>query len=505
MPFKIRFVRGYLSKWDFPITVQKKSRMSTTLSLSELVHVSRVGYIKGLISGEHEAFILDPKSQKQFPCTVDSYVSKVVELVNWDIALSIDMDKFPVGGKDDAKFVAELKFATESHRHVSIKGALRLDANGNIMEDMVAFTRVHAAVAALFKDPRREVFVHLVGFKKNVLVAPKVLGQLAQGVLTLEGGLSVPGEPQSEIDIVVRPIDLVKGVPAVTVVVMCGHLSNFHGMPAGTTPRSLGCCPDDCPDLFMDFPMLTAEQALHAFKTVAALVYPKQFALERKGMSAEQSADLLAAVGPTDVGEDDVHGLILGLYAKMKVSSAPDAKSLGRKVPLGPSYFRFATGVRREELTPLASDRLALLGFQPIIQAACLTARLSGDDDELKKRVALVSETFGQFAEVEGALHGGKKSSKGEHMFGGDSHDNEWGAVGCPRNFAEVTGLRSGKELPANHLGRGVSLVAGAMCGDKDTMDFLGLTEPLTFENAKQTAGLIINLIWRRIRAAAES
>ena len=488
--------------------------MSTTLSLASLLndqHAARVAAINALLTDERKAFILLPKSQEQFRCTIEEYVLKVVELANWELPFNIDMKNFPVESKGDAKFFAELDFATLHHRCVNIKGALKLDAKDNIMEDMVPFSRIHAAMAELFTAPCRVVVVRLIGAKLNVLPAPKLLGQLAKGSLILEGGLTVPGEPQSEIDFVVRPIDLVRGIPAVTVAVMCGHLSNFHVVPEGTSPRSLGCSPEDCPALFMDFPMLSAEQALHAFKTVAALEYPKQFALERKDMSAEQTEALLAAIsGPSGQPEHELgatsRSMILALLAKMKVSTSEASKALGRLVPLGSRYFVGATGVRYGQITPLAFEQFGGLGFQPLIQAACLTARLCDKDNkDLWDRVTLVGKTFGQFAEVEGALHCAKKSSTGVHLFGGDSHDNEWGAVGCPRNFAEVTGLKSSKQLPANHLGRGVSLVAGAMCGDKDTMDFLGLSEPLTVDNAPETAALIINLIWRRIRAAAEA
>ena len=487
------------------------------VSLPSSEFAARLAALSALFTEDHVAFLGSPKVQEKCPgLTPADYLQDVVAKVDWTIALPIDMNDYPPGDAGFKEFLGDLKFAIQNYRHVNISNALT-EIDGNTMEDIVPFLRIHAALAALCKDPLKECFVHLIGSKKNAFPNPLLMAQIGEEAgrkfRLKSGGFTVPGEAQSEIDFLVRPVDPSSGTPAVTICIMCGHLSNFHAMPSGLTARKMGCTPGVCPDKFLDAILFSAEQGLHLFKATAWLTHRSKFGLSRADVPVGKLKTLREDAGTSNAGEDDVDGLacvLVDKIAKLDGPTAADAskkaKALGRALPITQSYFDFASGVSMKTFMNLGAEELVKLGVQALIQAACLIARLSDPKNEdLRTRIHAGSKTFYLFAEIEGAIHGPKKSEAGVTLFSGDFIDWDWGMGGCTRNMSEVLALEHKTKLPLGHLGRGVSLVYGAMAADKDTMDYLGLSEPLTFENAEQTSGLVIDMIWRRINAAAAS
>jgi hypothetical protein len=498
----------YKSPSEIPIIVLKFFEMSDSIVN---LH-TRLAALRALFTEDHAKFIQSKKVQDKCPgLTVDAYLEEVAAQVDWSDRFVIDMRHYPEGEKGDILLRSQISFAAKEYSHIDFCGAVVRSARGDLVEDLVPFGRIHAAVALLFTDPTAQRFLHLVGPKLNTFPNPLLMCQVGEdkAFRFTGGGYTIPGQPQSEIDFVVRPIDLERGVPAVSVCIMCGYLSNFNLMPPGLTAAAIGCSPELCPDGFWDSLMTSAEQSIHYYKSFAY----GEFACFRKPFAdttQEQRDALCAAVGPTDIMSDDVERLGMAVVRMISKSSDPSAaKSLGRVLPLQSRYFDLATGTRMETMMPLTLDDLERLGLMPLINAAGIVARMSGpaadvETRNLLQRLAIGAKQFHAFAEMEGAIHGPVKSEAGASLFGGKDPDVEWGSVaGCPRNVTQVTDFQSAKKLPGGHLGRGVSLVYGAMRGDRDTMAFLGLSAPLVPDNSLETAGLIIDGIWRRIRADA--
>lgn len=481
------------------------STVSATVFSPASTREERLAYLTGLFTPEHTKAFCLPKNDivcPEFPAPAE-YLEALCDLINWpqeprpSITLSTELHSGPVGCKT---LGLEVRGALELSDHINVFGALHVDKEGNIMERMDYFELIYRAIGDLAPlGGARKRFVHLIGPKTNCFFHPRLLAKVLRGDITLEGGPTIPGLPQAEIDFIINPYG------SVLVVMMCGLLSNFHLMPAGLTPRSLSCDESIVPPVFCECPLTTGEGSLHTVKAAALAVYPQHFLLPSHMIPPAKIAELRKQVGPAAdcVKDSDVPALVkLALDAIARSTDSSKAKSVGRALPIRDCYFKAATGTRQ----PVSENDLGKLGIQPVLQtAACMTRFVgSADDSDLVRRLELAAK-YPHMKNVEGAIHGGVKSVDGAmHCFGGKSPDMDWGSVaGCPRNTPDCSGLYS-SVIPAGHLARGVSLVLGAMVGDKEVMDFLCLEEPLTLANAKRTSGLVFNKIWRRIAAFTE-
>jgi hypothetical protein len=482
----------------------------------------RVEALRALFTDDHRAALAKHKGLlKKFPgFDVDEYLGQLAQQIDWTPHFVLKMSDYPEGGEGAARFAEDLREAVQNHAHVDIFGALTTDEGGNVIERMPEFARIHQAVAAHFREPTGTCVLHLVGEKRNTFPDPMLVAQIGEGrkFRLVAGGYTVPGAPQSEIDFVIRAVDRSRGVPAVTVVFMCGLLSNFHALPAGLTLQSMGCDAGLVDPKHAVAPLWSSEQLLHSFKSVFCLLHA---CYRNADVSPEALAALREEAGPVDAGDDTVLGLASAVTQKIldlsdvsaKVVSKR-AKALARLLPISGKYFAVAGGelytgsTSQADILPRTAEGLGKLGVQPLIQAACLAARVSGTDagsQRLWDRLLLGTSAYGAVVDVEGAIHGGIKGPDGRDLFGGDFIDWDWGAGGCPRNMSNVMALECASSPARSHLGCGASLVYGAMRGDRDTMDFLGLEEPLTQANALPTAARIVELIYRRVAAHAAS
>ena len=290
-------------------------------------------------------------------------------------------------------------------------------------------------------------FIYL-GQKDSKAPHPKIIRELLDGKLTLEGGLVVPGNQQPAAVTILTP-----GEHAMVTCVMGSVTSNFNPfLKEGLTPESIGC--NGLPAELMAYPLLSPEQIIHLIKAAAAHLLPTY----RQANTEDVCAQVFEALKTE--------------------TDCKKQKKLGRSTKPNAKWF---------ELSNTINPWVMMLNL--VLRMAC------GDKDLVS--FLHTNRTYKNQV-VEAATHGG------EEGFSGKDRDLAWGSMGgsAPVCFKPDQLVGTGDAIKG-FFGKGVALAMLAIEGHTPTCDALGLTEALGEANAMEYAARILEKIWRDVAANA--
>lgn len=310
-------------------------------------------------------------------------------------------------------------------------------------EKIIRFLREDAAPVLTSK-----AYVIHLGHKDSKAPHPKIIRDLLDGKLTLEGGLVLPGGQQPAAVTIITP-----GEHVMVTAVMGSAASNFNPfLRDDLTPELIGC--KGLPAELMAYPLLSPEQMIHLIKAAAAHLLPRY----------------------RQAGTEDVCAQVF--EALKTETNCKQQKKLGRSTKPNGKWF---------ELSNTINPWVMMLNL--VLRMACGDTNL-GDFFHINR-------TYKNQV-VEAATHGA------EEGFAGKDRDLAWGSMGGSAQVCFKPDRLVGKDDSIKgFFGQGIALAMLAIEGYTPTCDALGLTEALCAANATHYAAKILEKIWRDIESAA--
>lgn len=296
------------------------------------------------------------------------------------------------------------------------------------------------------RDVKKEIHVVVLSQKDGKGLHPKILRGLIDGKwkLALGGGVAAPGFPRPNLTITVG-LPESDGYRKKTIHVNGGLFGNMQKFEKPVTPLELGC--PGLIELVLSMPISSKEFMIHFLKGAAAALFPN---LRKEGVSEEECLQKF---------KDFCNP---GLTCK-------EQKEFGRKACLSDEYF------------PLTSNLSKMVkAFVDLLQALL--------DPEFYD--FLLNILVLDFKVEENAIQG-----RLGDIFSGFIHDTTWGSGGGAQICIPAHALSDGSK-PKGIFGMGTDLVFGAMRGDSEALEFLGLPVAIDKNNLRESCGIIFNKIW---------